>query len=220
MILNSVTPSPLTHMPCQKSYTQKFVSTTRTTTTITTTPTSTSITTTTKTTQARSANYGKNGNQKLIGAGTTGGCWSECPKGAVPSGAVIGGQRNGLTLYIIRVSYAGGCYPSGAFSQNETGVVFGYGGRTITGNNFQCLTGSGTSFRWITVSGPCTSDKVGTNTAVVQGGWEADGTALLIAQVSMTSGLNCGRVKWNDYAYIATTSGEQKFETYAVLAFA
>ncbi|KAG2035356.1 hypothetical protein BDR03DRAFT_534756 [Suillus americanus] len=149
-------------MPRQSSHTQKFVSTTRTTTTITTTPTS--IKTTTKTTQVLSANYGKNGNQKLIGAGSNDGSsngWSECPQGSVPSGAVIGGQRDGKNLYI------GGYYPSGAFSQND-GVWFGYGGRTIKGNTFQCLT-SKTPFRWISVSGPCTSDKVGTN-VVVQGG--------------------------------------------------
>ncbi|KAG1875421.1 hypothetical protein DFJ58DRAFT_836054 [Suillus subalutaceus] len=128
-----------------------------------------------------------------------------CHEGAIPSGALIGGRRDGMDLYIIRASYAGGVsftllsnkIPAGHFHRmgDQMGILF-------TG---LLSAAHAPSKRWDNF---------------VEGGWEADGTRFLIAQVSMDSGLNCGKVKWNDYAYIATNSGEQKFENYAVLVFA
>lgn len=172
----------------------------------------------TATSQVKSGYYGENGKQKRIGGRTTKrSYWSDCSQGSVPSGAVAGGRMDGKVLYIVRASYAGGFYPSGAFAAS-TSVYFGYCGRTITISDFQCLIADSSHLRWVPVSGPCTVDKVGTNP--VEGGWEVDGTRFLIAQVTFDGGdMHVGKVKWNDCAYIACSNGDQKYENYSVLVF-
>ncbi|KAG2074073.1 hypothetical protein BDR04DRAFT_1093829 [Suillus decipiens] len=148
---------------------------------------------------------------------------SSCRKGSrvvlSASSAVVGGSINGENYYIIAVTYQGGFYPTFALSQNEK-VWFGYRGETIEHKgDFYYLNGPGSSYQWVRINGALTSDKVG-NRQTVRGGWEADGTQYSIAQVYIGENIYCGKVKWNDCAYIACENGECKFETYNVLVFA
>lgn len=126
---------------------------------------------------------------------------------------------DGKYVFMIRAEYGGGVYPGEILSGNGA-AWFGYNGTTMsTEGDVQCLAGNSNACRWVTVSGPCTVEKLG-GADSVEGGWEPDGTRYLIAQVSFGQETHCGKVKWNGIASIACNDGERSFENYNVLVFA
>jgi len=106
-----------------------------------------------------------------------------------PQGAIEGGrEKNGNVLYIARVFHEGGVHVGKAGDHLDKGAVIGYGGKEVEVDTYEILLGDTSKVKWVSVS-----DSTFSPQAAVEGGKEANGTTLFIAQAYYEGGTHPGK---------------------------
>jgi len=106
-----------------------------------------------------------------------------------PQGAIEGGrEKDGKVLYISRAYWEGGVHIGKAGKHLGKGAVIGYAGKEVELDTYEILLGDTQRVRWVTKS-----DNDFSPQAAVEGGREADGTPLLIAQAYYKGGTHPGK---------------------------
>jgi len=109
----------------------------------------------------------------------------------IPRGAIVGGQEDNTDdkiLYIARAYYEGGVHLGKAGRHLQKGAVIGYGGKEIEIDTYEVLLGDNSKCKWV-----AKSDNNFSPQAAVEGGREADGTPLLVAQAFYKGGTQPGK---------------------------
>jgi len=107
----------------------------------------------------------------------------------IPQGAVEGGrEKNGSVLYIARAYYMGGVHIGKAGRHLGKGAVIGYDDEEVEIDTYEILLGDTSKVKWA-----AKSDNDFRPQAAVEGGKEADGTPLLIAQAYYEGGTHPGK---------------------------
>lgn len=106
-----------------------------------------------------------------------------------PPGAIEGGrEKNGNVLYIARVFHEGGVHIGKAGEHLRLGAVIGYGGKEVEVDTYEILLGDTSRVKWVARSDQSFSPQI-----TVQGGKEADGTVLYVAQAYYEGGTHPGK---------------------------
>jgi hypothetical protein len=110
--------------------------------------------------------------------------WVAASGGQMPAGAVLGGQEPGRSLFVCRANYQNGVHPGKVVGGN---CNISYGGREIEIPNYETLTNSGVTLRWVAASGGQVP------AGAVQGGQES-GRSLFVCRVNYQGGVHPGKV--------------------------
>ncbi|KAJ7675116.1 hypothetical protein B0H17DRAFT_1161714 [Mycena rosella] len=145
----------------------------------------------------------------------------------IPQGAIAVGQEHSWTLYICRAFYEGfsnrdahGLLEVGKASDAfQKGGVIGFKHDEIHVDTYEILVGDINGLRWVDASGRL--DVSGLGFRPVEGGREADGTPLYIAEAPHKGAVHPGKASEKlDGAYIPYDGGETNVKSYRVLCYA
>jgi len=136
----------------------------------------------------------------------------------IPQGAIAAGEEHGKPLYSCRAFYEGGIQPGKASEAFKKGAIIGYDQEEILLDTYEILVGDERGLRWEEVHGRLNVSALGYTP--VEGGREADGTPLYIAQAPYKNGVHPGKVseKFNG-AYIPYGGEEKTIKEYRVLCY-
>ncbi|KAJ7497107.1 carbohydrate-binding module family 12 protein [Mycena latifolia] len=137
----------------------------------------------------------------------------------IPQGAIVVGQEKSWTLYICRAFYEGGIQVGKASDAFKKGGVIGYKHEEIHVGTYEILVGDMNGLRWVDASGILNVSSLGFRP--VEGGREADGTPLYVAEALHKGAVHPGKASEKlDGAYIAYDGGEENVKFYRVLCYA
>lgn len=137
----------------------------------------------------------------------------------IPQGALVGGEVNGEPIYIARAFHEGGIQVGKCGRPFKKGAVVGYGHDEVEYDTYEVLLGDSRAVRWVDVEGRLNVERLGVR--LVEGGREADGTQLYIAQGQVKGGTHCGKVSEKLHkAFITADGKEREVDNYRVLAYA
>jgi len=137
----------------------------------------------------------------------------------IPHGALLGGQdKSGQALYIARAYYDGGLQLGKAGTQLKEGGLITANGKEIDVVTFEILLADQTAIKWVDASGTPSDDLV---SSPPEGGHEADGTELYIAQAPFDSTVQPGKTsKKLKGAIVGYALKEELIPEYRILALA
>ncbi|KIJ49686.1 carbohydrate-binding module family 12 protein [Sphaerobolus stellatus SS14] len=136
----------------------------------------------------------------------------------IPQGAIVAGEEHGK-VYIARAFYEGSIQVGKAGPQYEKGAVIGYGHKEIHLETYEILLGDSNGIRWIEHKGNLKAYELG-NVRLVEGGREANGSPLYIAQAQHDGVTVPGKASDHfDGALIPLKGTEKKESHYKVLAY-
>jgi len=140
----------------------------------------------------------------------------------IPPGAVQGGEEQGHPIYVCRSFFEHSLQPGKASSWFKQGAVIGYGSREHHTDTYEVLVADPRSIQWVDVSHKGTFNVGKLNGArPVEGGHEADGTPLFIAQGHYHNCVNPGKVREGfGGAFIPYDNDEKEVNEYRVLCYA
>jgi len=137
----------------------------------------------------------------------------------IPQGAIAVGQEKSWTLYICRAFYEGGIQVGKASDAFHKGAVIGYKHQEIQLETYEILVGDMRGLRWVDASGVLNASHLGFKP--VEGGREADGTPLYIAEAPHNGAVHPSKASEKlDGAYIPWDGGEKNIKSYRVLCYA
>lgn len=135
-----------------------------------------------------------------------------------PQDLIPGGEENGQPLYICRGFHDGGIQVGKASQTLEKGAAVGYGHDEISLDTYEVLVGDRNAVRWVDVSGRLKLNELGARP--VEGGHEADGTPLFIAQGHVNNGVHPGKISEKlSHAFIPYGGTEKEVSNYRVLCY-
>ncbi|KAJ7594728.1 carbohydrate-binding module family 12 protein [Mycena floridula] len=137
----------------------------------------------------------------------------------IPAEAIVVGQEKSWTLYICRAFHEGSLQIGKASPAFEKGAVIGYGHDEIHFDKYEILVGNMQGLRWEEIHGRLNVNNLGYRP--VDGGHEADGTILYIAEAEYHGAVHPGKAseKW-DVAFIPYDGDEKEVKPYKVLCYA
>ncbi|KDQ21375.1 carbohydrate-binding module family 12 protein [Botryobasidium botryosum FD-172 SS1] len=138
----------------------------------------------------------------------------------IPDNAIEGGRdSDGSILYIARAVHEGGIHPGKAGRHLRIGAVIGYGGGEIEVDQYEVLVGDQNSVRWNNESGEINFQAL--SGELVEGGREANGDILYIAQASYENALHPGKTNAGFGGAVVSYAGEEHIvHNYGVLVYA
>ncbi|KAJ7078890.1 carbohydrate-binding module family 12 protein [Mycena belliarum] len=126
----------------------------------------------------------------------------------IPQGAIAVGKEHSWTLYICRAFYENGIQVGKASDAFKKGGVIGYKHEEIHVDTYEILVGDMNGLRWVDASGRLHVGSLGYRP--VEGGREADGTPLYIAEAHHKGAVHPGKASEKlDGAYIPYDGGEE-----------
>ncbi|GJE92257.1 carbohydrate-binding module family 12 protein [Phanerochaete sordida] len=135
-----------------------------------------------------------------------------------PQNMIPGGEENGEPLYICRGFHDGSIQPGKASATLNTGAVIGYGHDEISLEAYEVLVGDPRAVHWVDAHGRLDLNALGARP--VEGGHEADGTPLFIAQAHVHNGIHPGKCSQKlDHAFIPYGGSEKEASNYRVLCY-
>jgi len=137
--------------------------------------------------------------------------WILAERGQIPEYAIIAGRdENDDPLYAARNFHEGGLHLGWA---GKRGASMSWGGGEIPLATYEVLTGDPDTIHWVSASS-------GGNARPVEGGYEADGKPLWIAQAMFSGKILPGKTAgWDSGAYIAHRGTENVVMDYNVLVY-
>ncbi|KZS98393.1 hypothetical protein SISNIDRAFT_546349 [Sistotremastrum niveocremeum HHB9708] len=127
----------------------------------------------------------------------------------IPKEALHGGYEEGHPLFICRSYVEGGLHIGKAAPEMPEGAVAG---------QYEVLLGNPRLVRWVDFEGTFDIDRLGA--IPVEGGHEANGQVLYIAQAEYNGGVHPGKVgATTDGAYISYANREKSVKQYRVLCY-
>ncbi|KAI8825758.1 uncharacterized protein EV422DRAFT_600244 [Fimicolochytrium jonesii] len=118
-------------------------------------------------------------------------CWVLTNGNSIPAGALKGGQEaNGTPLYIARAFHENSVQIGKASADLRDGAHIPYGGKEIAVFNYEILLGLENAVKWVDGEGPLKNK----GEKLVEGGREADGKPLYIAQAHIKGSVQPGKV--------------------------
>ncbi|EKM54212.1 carbohydrate-binding module family 12 protein [Phanerochaete carnosa HHB-10118-sp] len=161
--------------------------------------------------QDRTENFYRNGPS----APTT---WLLVHGKSFPRDLIAGGEEGGQPLYVCRAFHDGSVQVGKAGANLDTGAVVGYGHKEVSVEQYELLVGNPNAVRWVEVHGQLKLDRLGARP--VEGGHEADGTPLFIAQAHVENGIHPGKISEKLHkAFIPYGGSEKEVERYRVLCY-
>ncbi|KAI0631944.1 carbohydrate-binding module family 12 protein [Trametes polyzona] len=141
-------------------------------------------------------------------------------KNRIPTNiAIVGGEEHGQPHYICRGFHEGSLQIGKASSIFQKGAVIGYGHKEIHLPKFEVLVGDMRALRWVDWHGRVDLDRLGARP--VEGGREADGTPLFIAQAHHHGAIVPGKCSPRlDAAFVPYASTEKEEKNYRILCYA
>ncbi|KAJ7124930.1 carbohydrate-binding module family 12 protein [Mycena epipterygia] len=137
----------------------------------------------------------------------------------IPQGAIAVGKEHSWMLYICRAFYEHLIEVGKASDAFQKGAVIGYKHEEIQLGTYEILVGDMNGLRWVDASGPLNVSSLGYQP--VEGGREADGTPLYIAEAPHNGAVHPGKASEKlDGAYIPYDGGEKNVKSYRVLCYA
>ncbi|CAG0916305.1 unnamed protein product [Notodromas monacha] len=139
--------------------------------------------------------------------------WVDGVEGAVPDGAVVGGDDNGEPLYVARAEHNGEMLPGKVLPRH--GVCYiSWGGEEIPKHSYQVLTNPcGCSLVWTKAEGGDFP------TGAVMGGRAGDGEALFVGRAEHEGSVCLGKIHpSNEVLYLPYGGAEVPKREYEVLA--
>ncbi|KAJ7251788.1 carbohydrate-binding module family 12 protein [Mycena haematopus] len=137
----------------------------------------------------------------------------------IPQEAIVVGKEHSWTLYICRAFYDGGIQVGKASEAFQKGAVIGYKHEEIHLGTYEILVGDMNGLRWVDAHGHLNVESLGYTP--VEGGKEADGTPLYIAEAPHKGAVHPGKASAKlDGAYIPYDGGEKCVKSYRVLCYA
>jgi len=138
----------------------------------------------------------------------------------IPEGAIVGGEEHGRPVFIARAFHEGSLQIGKAGPQYEKGASIGYGHKEILLDTYEILIGDSRAIRWIDYKGKLKPYELD-NVKLVEGGREANGVALYIAQAEHDGAVLPGKASEHfDGALIPWGGTEKREDRYRVLAYA
>ncbi|KAF8520393.1 carbohydrate-binding module family 12 protein [Hysterangium stoloniferum] len=160
--------------------------------------------------QERTEDFHQNGPRGPVG-------WILVHGRNIPQGAIVGGEENGLPIYIARAFHEGSVQVGKAGSQFEKGAVIGYGHKEIQLDTYEILIGNLHAIKWVDTEGHLKPADLGVQ--LVEGGREANGVLLFVAQAHHGNGVCPGKASEHlDGAFIPYGGTEERKKKYKVLA--
>lgn len=160
--------------------------------------------------QRRTAQYHQQGPQGPV-------TWILTEGKNIPQGAIQAGEENGKPLYLCRAFYDGGIHVGKAATHFRYGATIPYDGKEIELKDYEVLCGDSRAIRWVDVNGRMNVQSCG---RLVEGGREADGTPLYVAQAPYKGGTHPGKASERfDGAVISYGDDEKLVKQYRVLAY-
>ncbi|CAL1707879.1 unnamed protein product [Somion occarium] len=136
----------------------------------------------------------------------------------IPQGALPGGEENGQPLYICRAFHEGSLQIGKASPVFKEGAVIGYAHKEIHLPTYEVLLGDPRAVRWVDFHGRLDLARLGARP--VEGGREAKGTPLFIAQAHHKNAIHPGKISEKlDSAFIPYGGGEKEIKDYRVLCY-
>ncbi|EIW59350.1 carbohydrate-binding module family 12 protein [Trametes versicolor FP-101664 SS1] len=133
--------------------------------------------------------------------------------------AIVGGEEHGQPHYICRGFHDGSLQIGKASHIFQKGGVIGYGHKEIHLPKFEVLVGDMRALRWVDTRGRVDLDRLGARP--VEGGREADGTPLFIAQAHHHGAIVPGKCSVRlDGAFVPYANTEKEEKEYRVLCYA
>ncbi|KAJ6497871.1 carbohydrate-binding module family 12 protein [Mycena sanguinolenta] len=137
----------------------------------------------------------------------------------IPQNAIVVGKEKSWTLYICRAFFDGGIQVGKASDAFQKGAVIGYKHEEIQLGTYEILVGDMNGLRWVDAHGHLNVESLGYTP--VEGGREADGTPLYIAEAPHKGAVHPGKASTKlDGAYIPYDGGEKCVKSYRVLCYA
>ncbi|KAH9924314.1 carbohydrate-binding module family 12 protein [Epithele typhae] len=134
--------------------------------------------------------------------------------------AIAGGQEHGQPHYICRAFHEGSLQIGKASPIFEKGGVIGYAHKEFHMPKFEVLVGDPRAIRWIDMEGRFDPEKLG-GARPVEGGREADGTPLYVAQGMYNNAIIPGKCSTHlSAAFVPYAQGEKEVKHYRVLCWA
>ncbi|KAI0266731.1 carbohydrate-binding module family 12 protein [Gloeopeniophorella convolvens] len=137
----------------------------------------------------------------------------------LPRGAFeVGRDRDGNPIYAARAFFEDGLQVGKASAVFKEGAVIGFGGSTVELNKFEVLAADSKAVRWVPFRGQLNLQALGARP--VEGGREADGTQLYVAQVDYHDGRHAAKIGEHLGAALVPFNGtEVSIEEYSVLCY-
>lgn len=136
----------------------------------------------------------------------------------IPENAIQGGVVNDNPLYISRAFVDNSIQVGKCASDFTKGAVVGYKNKELEFDTYEVLVGSQDALQWVEVQGQLNLGRLGISP--VEGGREADGTALYIAQAPAHGGTHCGKISEKLRSALIPANGKEvECETYNVLCY-
>ncbi|KAJ3483283.1 hypothetical protein NLI96_g6428 [Meripilus lineatus] len=137
----------------------------------------------------------------------------------IPQGALVGGEEDGRPIYIARAFHKGSMQVGKAAPHFKKGATVGYAHNEIDFGTYEILLGNPNSVRWVDGHGRLNLQSLGARP--VEGGYEANGTPLFIAQASIKGSIQPGKISEKlDRAFIPYGGDEKEAKDYRILCYA
>ncbi|KAJ3185780.1 hypothetical protein HDU85_001142 [Gaertneriomyces sp. JEL0708] len=145
--------------------------------------------------------------------------WVLTEAGKIPAGAIVGGhEADNTPLYIGRAFQGNGVHIGKVAAKWNEGCMIPWGGKEVAKKQFEILLGYENAVKWVDIQGSCKVDRL--NAKPVEGGREADGTPLYVAQAMVKGGVIVGKASENlNGAMIPYGGDERKEKSYRVLCY-
>ncbi|KAJ7502795.1 carbohydrate-binding module family 12 protein [Mycena galericulata] len=162
--------------------------------------------------EARAAEYYRNGPRSPA-------TWLLVQGKKIPQGAIPVGPEHSWMLYICRAFYEGGIQVGKASDAFQKGAVIGFKHEEIQLGTYEILVGDMNGLRWVDANGVLNVSQLGYRP--VEGGKEADGTPIYIAEAPYNGAVHPGKASEKlDGAYIPYDGTEKNVKSYRVLCYA
>lgn len=138
----------------------------------------------------------------------------------IPPGAFQAGQESdGTPLYVARTYFEGGIHPGKVSPNFKKGAIIGYDNDEIEIENYEILVANPQAVRWVQASSPFQAQFL--SGRPVEGGREANGSPLFIAQAPYKNGTHPGKAGEHLRGADITYGGDEKIvNPFNVLVYA
>ena len=127
----------------------------------------------------------------------------------IPQGAFEAGQESdGTPLYVARTYFEGGIHPGKVSPNFKKGAIIGYDNDEIEVENYEILVANPQAVRWVDASSPFQAQFL--SGRPVEGGREANGAPLFIAQAPYKNGTHPGKAGEHLRGADITYGGDEK----------
>ncbi|EMD40103.1 carbohydrate-binding module family 12 protein [Gelatoporia subvermispora B] len=136
----------------------------------------------------------------------------------IPQGAIQGGEQQGQPLFIVRGFHEGSIQIGKVSPAYSKGAVIGYGHKEIQLPKYEVLCGDMRALQWVPSSGRVHLERLGARP--VEGGHEADGTPLFVAQAETHDSIIPGKASEKlSGAFVTFRDTEKEVDEYRVLCY-